>query len=175
MRRELSPSARLPLFALAVVIAAAVVALLFVLHPARHPDDAARNSPTSPPPVVIGSSRFTGDAQRVSASREALRVGRRFLRLYVRLQTTPPDAVARRELRSLTSLALAHTLLGQPPAPAGGGRAPQQLARVRAEPLSASDLRLHARIRQRSSLLRVRCLVQRDQGRWTVTALSAAG
>jgi hypothetical protein len=175
MRRELSPSVRLQLFALAVVIAAAVVALLFVLHPAPNPHDAPRNSPASPPPVVSGGSGFADDARPVTASREAVRVGRRFLRLYVRLQTTPPDAVARRELRSLTSLALAHTLLAQPPEPASGGHARRQLARVRAEPLSSSDVRLHARIRQRSSLLRVRCLVQRDQGRWTVTALTAAG
>jgi hypothetical protein len=65
-------------------------------------------------------------------------------------------------------------LLAQPPQPAGGGRARATLARVRVELLSESTVWLHAAIRHDDALLRVRCLVQRDHNRWTVTALTAA-
>lgn len=172
MRRELSTHTRLPFFALLVVLTAAALALLLALDPTSHSQDRSRSLRTRPPAVIAGSGSADDD-RRPRAPRNAVRVGRRFLDLYVRLQTTPPDALALRELRSLSSLSLAHTLLAQPPAPAGG-RAARKLARVRIESATSGDVRIHAEILRGPSLLRVRCLVQRDQGRWTVTALSAA-
>jgi hypothetical protein len=66
------------------------------------------------------------------------------------------------------------TLLAQPPLPAGGGRSPAVLVRARPEWLSSSAVLLHGAVRQGGVVARVRCLVQRDRGRWTVTALTAA-
>jgi hypothetical protein len=170
VRHELSPASRLPLFALAVAIAAGVVALLFVLDPTPH--QAGRHRPSaSAPAAVVYSSPSPLSASAPRPAPVAVAVGRRFLRLYVRLQTTTPDVPAVRELRSLSSLALARTLIAQPPQPAGGGHARGELAHLQVEPLSSVAVRLHATIRRGSSLLRVRCLVQRDQDRWTVTAL----
>jgi hypothetical protein len=173
VKRELPAASRLPLFALAALVAAAVVALLFVLDPARHQAHRPRPAPSGPPGVVYGSpSPVSPPVPRPAPG--AVAVGRRFLRLYAQLQTRALDAHAARRLRALASLALARTLLAQPPQPAGGGHAPATLTPVRVEPLSSSAVLLHAAIRQGHALLRLRCLVQLDRGHWTTTALNAA-
>jgi hypothetical protein len=173
VKRELSPVSRLPLVALAVVIATGVVALLFVLDPSPHHSRPARAAYPDPPAVVYGApSPLSASAPR--SAPVALAVGRRFLRLYARLQSKPLGPFAARQFRSLASLALTHTLLAQPHQPAGDGHARATLARVRVERLSASAILLHAAVRHGDPLLRVRCLVQRDHNRWTVTALTAA-
>jgi hypothetical protein len=173
VKRELSAASRLPLFALAVAIAAAVMALLFVLEPLPHRAHRPRPAAPAPPAVVYGSpSHLSASAPRPAP--RAVAVGRRFLRLYDRLQSEPLGPSAARELRSLASLALARTLLTQPPLPAGGGRMPGLLRRIRVEWLSSTGVLLHAAFRHGRSLLRMRCLVQLDRGRWTVTVLTAA-
>jgi hypothetical protein len=173
VRRELSPASRLPLFALAAVAAAAVLALLVLLDPSAHARRAHGPARAVPSPVAIGGSPSPA-ASPTPAPTGAVRVGARFLRLYARLQTEPLGGRAARQLRLLTSLALAHTLLAQPPQPAGGAHARGVVARIRVERLSWSAVLLHAAVRHGGALLRVRCLVQRDQGRWTATALMAA-
>jgi hypothetical protein len=171
MGRELSPEARLPLFALTVVLAAALLGALFLLDPALHARDPRREL-AAPPPIISGGPGFARVSPHDRSPRAAVRVGRRFLRLYARLQTTPANAPARRELRALASLVLAQTLLAQPPQP-GGGHARVSLLRARFEPLSDSAVRFHATLRRGSASLRVRCLVQLDRGAWTVTSLAA--
>jgi hypothetical protein len=172
VRRELSPRALWPLFGLVMLLAAAVLALLFALAPTPGARHGAHARPAAPPPLIFGGgSSPTSSVPRIS--RGALVVGRRFLRLYAQLQTRLLDAEAAGRLRSLASLALARTLLAQPPQAAGGGHTPASLVHVRAERLSASAVSLHAAFRRHGALWRVRCLVQRDRGRWTVTALTA--
>lgn len=174
MRHQRSNRSRAPLFGLLVVGAATALALLFLLAPVNRDHRPLQPAPAGPPPLVTGGPQAADGSQRERALLGAAGVGRRFLRLYVRLQITPPDKAAQRELRSLTSMALAETLLAQPAQSAGGERAHRLLGRVRVEALSSSDVRLHAAIREGRWLLRVRCLVQHDQGRWAVTALTAA-
>jgi hypothetical protein len=169
-RRELPPAARLPLFGLVMLAATALLAVLVLLDPSPHPRPP---SPTAPPPLVLGGSASHAPSAR-HAPVAAVAVGRRFLRLYARLQTEPLEARATVQLRSFASLALARTLLAQPPQPAGGAQARGVVARIRVERLSSSAVLLHAAVRHGGAVLRVRCLVQRDQGRWTATALTAA-
>ena len=168
MKRELPAASRPPLFSVAVLAAVAVLVLLLLFDPSPH----AGHASTAPPPVVIGGS-ISPAAASPHAPRAAVALGRRFLRLYARLQTEPLDARAVRQLRSLASLVVAQTLLDQPPQPAGGGHARAVVARIRVEGLSSSAVRMHAAVRLAGALLRVRCLVQRDTNRWTVTALTA--
>jgi hypothetical protein len=173
VRRELSPTSRLPLFVLAVVVAAALLALLFLLDPASH--EAHRPPPAaSAPPAVVFGWPSTVSAPVPRSAPAAVAVGRHFLHLYSRLQSEPLGGSAALRLRSLASLAAARTLLAQPPLPAGGARSRASLASVRAERLSSSAVLLHAAVRHAGVVARVRCLVQRDQGRWTVTAFTAA-
>jgi hypothetical protein len=173
VRGDLSAASRLPLFALAVLAAAAVLSLLWLLDRSPQAPQPGRPSPAAPRPLVLGGSASPAPAT-THAPLAAVVVGRRFLRLYACLQTESLDARAAHRLRSFTSLALAGTLLAQPPRSAGGGRARAALARVRVERLSSSAVLLHAAVRRAGALLQVRCLVQRDQSRWTVTALTAA-
>lgn len=173
MKRELSPASRLLLFALAVAIAAVALALLFVLDPSPHHAHRARPAAPAPPAVVYGSPSPLSAAEPPPAP-AAVAAGRRFLRLYARVQSQPLGSSAARELRSLSSLALARTLLAQPPLPAGGARSGAALVAVRPERLSSSGVLLHAAVRNAGSLVRVRCLLQRDKKRWTVTALLSA-
>jgi hypothetical protein len=173
VKRELSPASRLPLFALAVAIAAVVVALLLMLDPASHQAQRARPAGAPPSAVVYGSpSPLSAPAPRAAPA--AVAVGRRFLRLYARLQSRPLGSSAAAQLHSLASLALARTLLAQPPLPAGGGRARASRVATRPERLSPSAVLLHAALRHAGALVQVRCLIQRDRSRWTVTALTAA-
>ena len=164
----------MPLFGVSVLIAAAVLSLLFLLDPSPRAHHAAPAAPSAPPPAVYGGFASPTVSAPPHAPARAVVLGRRFLRLYARLQTKPLDAHAARQLRGVASLALAHTLLAQPPQPGGGGHAPAALARVRVERLSSSAVLLHAAIRHGHAVPRVRCLVQLDRGRWTVTALTAA-
>jgi hypothetical protein len=174
VKRELSPTSRLPLFALAVVIAVAVVALLFVLDPTQHQERSPKPARSAPPAVVYGGSFSPASASPPRPAAAAVAVGLRFLRLYAQLQSRPLGPSAAVPLRALSTLALAHTLLAQPPLPAGGAHSPARVVRVRAERLSSSAVLLHAAVRHFGALPRVRCLVQRDRGRWTVTTFTAA-
>jgi len=53
-------------------------------------------------------------------------------------------------------------------------RRARSLAHLRVERLSSSAVLLLAGVRHAGAPARVRCLVQRESGRWTVTALTAA-
>lgn len=167
MKRLLSPSSRLPLLAAVCVLLAG---LLLVLALVQHPHPARRRSQAAADltPQVQGPTAASRVPERPSV--RAVAVGRRFLRLYVALQRRPLDEEGARRLRAVASLALSNTLLSQPPQPAGGPTAPE-LVRADSERVSDTAVRLHATVRQAGARVPLRCLVQRDRGRWTVTAL----
>jgi hypothetical protein len=170
VKRQLSPRSRLPLFAVVCVLLAGLVVLLaFVQRPGEVRPPAHRDA--APAPQVQGIAGTPARPERAPA--HAVAVGRRFLRLYVALQRRALGDVGARQLRAVASLALSNTLLSQPPQPAGGDTAPV-LVRVASERVSNTAVRLHATLRRGGARFPLRCLVLRDRGRWTVTALAAA-